>query len=817
MIADLCFGGPIFNGHFSLYWPSFILSKTSLESEFVSNWKFSEILPVNVLGFQTHRDSVAIAFEEVDLKQQVKRYCGNLPSDYDWRKFMSNVDYRPFDQRVGYLNRTVTDRPRTELLQHVIHKSNLCFNTVRQTKLPEWRHSLVSRNPTPAVFIEIKDGSSVFPLYLYPDQSTLFDTSPWKLSDKGRRPNLAPAFVQELVDKLNLSFITDGRGDLQATFGPEDIFHYAYALFHSPTYRQRYAEFLKIDFPRLPLTTELALFRQLAQLGADLVALHLLEDDYPAASWIREGEDSPLARPGVDFVNGSNGSTVGTVSKSSAFQEGRVYLDTKTIKKDGSHFSGVPEDVWHFHIGGYQVCHKWLYDRRSKKQEPGRTLSKADIEHYQRMVAALRETIVLMAAVDRAIDNHGGWPLAGSQPDVESEDDEEEEIEMNFDDNREPDFTTDNLESLLDQQFGVEHEGEDAGDSREVQPFDPTLIRVDTRPLTIDLLIKRINNKEINLNPDFQRMGGIWNDIAQSRLIESLLIRIPLPAFYMDASNDDEWLVIDGLQRLTALKRFVIDQTLKLQNLEFWAEYNGMTFSDLPRPLQRRIEETQITLYLVQRGTPHNVKFNIFKRINTGGVPLSGQEIRHALNLGASTDLLIELAKTDEFLQATDSSVSPKRMTDRELVLRFLSFIIRDYTTYSRRDELDPFLNDRMQEINRMSPADIETLSKRFLRAMRVASDIFGNNAFRKQYHGVSRRSPISKALFEVWSVNFDRLDDGQLKRLTKRKKALNKKFLDLMEDPEFFNAITTSTGDPRRVNIRFSEIERIIQEVLDA
>ncbi|HEY85122.1 MAG TPA: DUF262 domain-containing protein, partial [Chloroflexi bacterium] len=315
----------------------------------------------------------------------------------------------------------------------------------------------------------------------------------------------------------------------------------------------------------------------------------------------------------------------------------------------------------------------------------------------------------------------------------------------------------------------------------------------------------------------FQRMGGIWNDIAQSRLIESILIRIPLPAFYMDASDDDKWLVIDGLQRLTALKRFIIDQTLKLKKLEFWGEYNGMTYNDLPRPLQRRIEETQITLYLVQRGTPHNVKFNIFKRINTGGVPLSGQEIRHALNLGKSTDLLIELAKTDEFLQATSSSVSPKRMTDRECVLRFLSFIIRDYSTYGSRDELDPFLNSRMQEINAMTAGQIAQLSARFKRAMNAAYDIFGNKAFRKQYRGVSRRSPISKALFEVWSVNFERLDDIQIKKLIQRKKMLNRKFLDLMADSEFFNAITTSTGDPRRVNIRFGEIERIVKEVLDA
>lgn len=377
-------------------------------------------------------------------------------------------------------------------------------------------------------------------------------------------------------------------------------------------------------------------------------------------------------------------------------------------------------------------------------------------------------------------------------------------------------FTTENLVQVLDEESGVEYEQVDDDDIA-VQPFDPTLIQIETQRISVDLLIRRIRFNEINLTPDFQRMGGIWSGMAQSRLVESLMIRIPLPAFYMDASNEDEWLVIDGLQRLTALRRFILDKTLTLKNLEFWQEYEGLGFDALPRSLQRRIEETQVTVYLVQKGTPHNVKFNIFKRINTGGVPLSGQEIRHALNLGHSTKLLQELAQSDEFLQATDGSISPMRMTDRECALRFLAFTLRDYTTYSSRDELDPFLNDRMQEINAMSATELDSLRHRFKRAMLAADDILGKQAFRKRYRHRDRRSPISKALFEVWSVNLDKLDDAELKTLKTRKKMLDKKFLGLMEDPEFFNAITTSTGDPRRVQIRFSEVERIIQETLNA
>lgn len=184
-------------------------------------------------------------------------------------------------------------------------------------------------------------------------------------------------------------------------------------------------------------------------------------------------------------------------------------------------------------------------------------------------------------------------------------------------------------------------------------PFDPTLIRVETLPVTINLLLSRIAEGEIDLSPAFQRKAGIWSEQAQSRLIESLLMRIPLPALYMDGTNEDKWVVVDGLQRLTTLKRFVLDKDLTLSGLEFLTNFKDYTYSELPRNFQRRIQETQLTVYLISRGTPDQVKFTIFRRINTGGKPLSPQEIRHALNQGKSTQLLEELAQTSEFYRAT--------------------------------------------------------------------------------------------------------------------------------------------------------------------
>lgn len=376
------------------------------------------------------------------------------------------------------------------------------------------------------------------------------------------------------------------------------------------------------------------------------------------------------------------------------------------------------------------------------------------------------------------------------------------------------------LESALDEKAGVEYEGDQDGKSPDIEPFDPTLIRIEPHNITAYLILRRIEENEIELQPDFQRMGGIWDDGKQSRLIESMLLRIPLPAFYIDASNENKWLVIDGLQRLTALNRFMNLGELQLRDLEFLQEHNGRKFDELPRALQRRLEETPLMLYLVQHGTPHKVKFNIFKRINTGGMPLSGQEIRHALNQGPATELLADLAKSKEFQTAVDGGVSAMRMTDRECVLRYLAFKLISPSEYTSRDELDSFLNDIMRQINQLGTEDeifISSLRHDFKRAMVAARRIFANRAFRKYFPHESRRSQVSKALFEVWSVNLDKLDDEQIDQLIARKRQLMGKFAKLMDDNKFMNAISYGTGDSRRVHYRFNRVRDIIQETLCA
>jgi len=357
----------------------------------------------------------------------------------------------------------------------------------------------------------------------------------------------------------------------------------------------------------------------------------------------------------------------------------------------------------------------------------------------------------------------------------------------------------------------------DENEDNITQPFDPEKIRVDTRPYTIDLLLNRIKYGELNLSPDFQRADNIWNSKTKSRLIESILVRIPLPAFYMDATDEDKWVVIDGLQRLTTLKQFAIDKSLRLSELEF-LELNDKNFDDLPRNLQRRITETQVTVYLIEKGTPNEVKFNIFRRINTGGLPLSLQEIRHALNQGKSTNLLKWLSNSKEFKKATANSISGQRMADREFILRFLAFFINPYHDY-KATEFDSFLSDVMKTINIMDEKEINALANQFIKAMFTAYEIFGDDAFRKRYRMDAPRSPINKALFESWAVNLSKLNVHQTSKLIEKKDMVKAKFIDLMNDrdiePRFDSAISQGTGDIRKVKRRFSAIEQLIQEVL--
>ena len=360
-----------------------------------------------------------------------------------------------------------------------------------------------------------------------------------------------------------------------------------------------------------------------------------------------------------------------------------------------------------------------------------------------------------------------------------------------------------------EEESDVEEELEDPQE-KITTPFNPEQIKIRTAPILVEQLISRIKHEEIDLAPDFQRQAGIWNDERKSRLIESLLLRIPLPVFYVAADESEKWSVVDGIQRMTAIYDYVTGK-FPLKRLEYLTKLNGCTHDELRRPLQRRISETQLIVNVIESGTSPDVLFNVFLRINTGGMTLNGQEIRHALNPGPVRDYLKELAESDEFKKATDGSINPKRMADRECVLRFLAFYITPWEEYSSSD-LNGYLVRTMQEINDMSECERNNFAVDFRKAMLAASDIFGENAFRKP--SSERRLPINKGIFEAWSVQLAHCLPEQISTLVERRNDVQCSFKKLMiEDGDFLEAISYATGSPQNVQKRFQAIEQLVKE----
>ena len=263
-----------------------------------------------------------------------------------------------------------------------------------------------------------------------------------------------------------------------------------------------------------------------------------------------------------------------------------------------------------------------------------------------------------------------------------------------------------------DPDLGVEPERDDPQAGAVERPFDPARIKIHTVPAVVGQLMSRIEYGEIDLAPDFQRLSGIWNAERKSRLIESLLLRIPIPVFYVAADDEENWAVVDGVQRLSTIHDYVTGK-FPLTRLEYRGELDGQRYGDLPRAMQRRISETQFVVNVIEPGTPPEVMFNIFRRINTGGMPLNGQEIRHALNPGPVREYLKTLAGSTEFVYATNGSIKPNRMKDRECVLRFLAFHMEPWEQYSA-DSLESHLETAMKAIKHHHARPAESARRRF-------------------------------------------------------------------------------------------------------
>jgi len=277
----------------------------------------------------------------------------------------------------------MVDWPRPEVMGQMIAGDNLALITSRMTKGESFAHAQVSRNICEVICMSAKTSNNgfVFPLWIREDKLELDfqDSDPKNLS---RHPNFSSLFLNKFCNLLNLS--PSNPHNLPAGITPEDVFHYFYAVLHSPKYRIRYVEFLKMDFPRLPLTGSLKMFLKLAKLGHEIVTLHLLDS-------------SKLSNLNTEFI-GNSSFEVEKIS----WLKNTVWID----KAQTTGFKGVSEEVWNFHVGGYKVCEKWLKDRK------GRKLSKVDITHYQQVVFSLLETIRLMEEIDVVVEQYGGWPMA---------------------------------------------------------------------------------------------------------------------------------------------------------------------------------------------------------------------------------------------------------------------------------------------------------------------------------------------------------------------------------------------------------------------
>jgi len=381
----------------------FVPREEKSRPEYESCWKVNDVYPVNSDGIKTHRDNFVLDFDRSALKERMLSFRGiglsgkdiccrfglteregwsiadaqkSIREDNDWEGRFRKYLYRPFDIRHIFYHESVIDRARTNIMRHMLSGQNLaiCVGRAGQVVGPGVWDVLFCSNSIEDCNLFYRGGTVNLPLYLYPSEGEM------QFEGGHRRPNLNLDFIKAFSEKLGLEFVEDGRGDLKQTFGPEDIFNYAYAVFHSPTYRTRYAEFLKIDFPRLPLTSDRNLFKALIAKGAEIASLHLIE----SAMLDRLITRYPVVGP----------NHVEKVRYDEANQ--RVYINKS------QYFEGVSPEVWNFHIGGYQVCQKWLKDRKS------RTLNHDELTHYQRIVVALKETIRLMQEIDVLIPN---WPI----------------------------------------------------------------------------------------------------------------------------------------------------------------------------------------------------------------------------------------------------------------------------------------------------------------------------------------------------------------------------------------------------------------------
>ena len=337
-------------------------------------------------------------------------------------------------------------------------------------------------------------------------------------------------------------------------------------------------------------------------------------------------------------------------------------------------------------------------------------------------------------------------------------------------------------------------------------PIDALLIRQETR--TIHDVIRRIEKESYVMDPDFQR-DFIWPEDKQSKLIESVIMRIPLPVFYLAENEEGRMVVVDGLQRLSTFLRFVED---KLQlRLPDRNELEGRRFSQLSSKLQNRVEDCNLIFYIIDSKVPERARLDIFERVN-GGIPLTRQQMRNSLFMGPATNFLKAESQTDIFVNATGGSLNRKKMRDREFVNRFCAFQLLDIDEY--RGNMDDFLASSLRRMNKMEEAELSRLSKKFRRGLVNNFTLFDRQAFRKHAPKQERRTVLNASLWDVMSTGLSRYTEECV-----RVDAipLRQAIYGLFKDEKFDTAITYGPNDPKKVKTRFRMTQESLEKILGA
>lgn len=355
-------------------------------------------------------------------------------------------------------------------------------------------------------------------------------------------------------------------------------------------------------------------------------------------------------------------------------------------------------------------------------------------------------------------------------------------------------------------------ETEDKEEDFEDSPYAPSDIRISQRMISIYQVHHWIENGTLLLSPDFQR-NMVWDIQRQSLLIESLMLGIPIAAFYFQEDYEGNKLVIDGLQRLSTINLYMRDE-FQLKGLQYLKNYNGSRYSQLPKKYRLRIEETQLAVNILDSTCNELVKFDVFRRVNTGGVPLNSQEIRNIMATAETRSLLNEMSRSEEFIEATRGKVKDIRMDAQELCLRFIAFYTRyDFTTgsFNSMNALSKMLDQTILDLNKIKKGQHELFLDAFKKSMGRCRRLLGDTAFSKE----SVNYIINKPLFTSWSVvmaNFEISSELLIKNCQKAK-ALQHEYFDI---GQYYNAITSSTATMKNIELQFKGVRRILEELFD-